>query len=82
MEWLLVIMAFGNSGAPALGDSGYESEPLSRVAGQRVVLQLNAREQQEKQARTRVSDGPAVKTTTDLYVAKTWMYECIQVRKR
>ena len=82
MEWLLVVMAFGYHAAPALGDGGYTSEALCKGAGQAVVSRLNAREQTEQRNRTKVTGGAGGGgDTVSAYAAKSWAFECIEVRK-
>lgn len=79
MEWLLIVMAMGSRTAPALGDGGYTTEALCRTAGQAVVSRLNAREDAEQRARTTINPTGG---TTVAYAAKSWVFECISVRKR
>lgn len=74
MEWLLIVMTMGYYGPQTVADGGYVKEGLCKKAGSEVVLRLSELEVSEEKRRT--------VGNTQAYNAKTWRFECIQVRKR
>lgn len=73
-EWLLIAQSMGYYASPALGDGGYSTEPLCIEAGQEVVTRMNAREMTKQKANT--------KDNVQAYAAKSWVFNCVPVRKR